>query len=507
MNKSKSNIFYNNFFPKNRRGLSGIVVTLIIIGIALAAVGIVWYTINLVLEEQEGEVMSASSNVFSSCESAGYGKIEGSQDCVGTIKYLGGEKCCVGNIVNLVGGLVSWWKFEGDANDEIGGNDGVIYGNTKLLMDFDDGTADDKSVYGNDGVITGADCSVDGIDGKGCSFDGAGNYIYADWVDFTVTKHSIEFWVNVNELDNYWQDLVGISLGNDLNRFHIRRDTNEIVWYNIQNGCGTLNSGFVPEVGQWYHVVGTYDGTNARIYINGDFKKSFGCTNMATSTGLSIGGPSEYFNGTIDELAIYSKALSGEEILEHYNAQKAKFTDFENGKVGKALDFDGIDDYAIISGSGSLQDITDDGNSFSLSCWFSPNGLPQQTYNGYIFYRRGYHEGVYHSKSTGELRSTLWFSDNTPAEIGSGIIPTIGNWYHLTMTVDEVVNEFKFYVDGNQVGNTYSITKDLKDYGTADWNVIGYSGSTYVGYGRVDEARIYNKALSEDEVKVLYELG
>jgi len=75
-----------------KRGMSGIVVTLIIIGIALAAVGVVWFVINEVITTQEASVTEASGQVFQGCASAGMSVwING---CTGIIKYLGGEKCC-----------------------------------------------------------------------------------------------------------------------------------------------------------------------------------------------------------------------------------------------------------------------------------------------------------------------------------------------------------------------------------------------------------------------------
>ena len=78
--------------------MSGIVVTLIIIGIALAAVGIVFYVINVVTEEQSASVTDASSKVFQSCESVGYSKMISTIGCDGMVKYMGGEKCCTGSL-------------------------------------------------------------------------------------------------------------------------------------------------------------------------------------------------------------------------------------------------------------------------------------------------------------------------------------------------------------------------------------------------------------------------
>jgi len=84
---------------KNTKGLSGIVTTMIIIGIALAAVGIVWYVLNVVIEEQKAEVTNASSQVYQDCVPAGYADYdEDTQTCTGTVKYVGGNMCCDGTV-------------------------------------------------------------------------------------------------------------------------------------------------------------------------------------------------------------------------------------------------------------------------------------------------------------------------------------------------------------------------------------------------------------------------
>ena len=77
----------------------------------------------------------------------------------------------------------------------------------------------------------------------------------------------------------------------------------------------------------WYHLVATCDGTNASIYVNGTLRRtSFVDTNyVATAAGTRIGSSicclgSEDFTGLIDEVAIYDRALSSNEILASYNA-------------------------------------------------------------------------------------------------------------------------------------------------------------------------------------------
>lgn len=81
---------------------------------------------------------------------------------------------------------------------------------------------------------------------------------------------------------------------------------------------------FTVAINATYHVVGTYDGTNLRLYVNGTL--AAGPTAFAPNIALAyatIGSESssfDFFPGIIDEVAFYSTALSQARITAHYNA-------------------------------------------------------------------------------------------------------------------------------------------------------------------------------------------
>ena len=77
--------------------------------------------------------------------------------------------------------------------------------------------------------------------------------------------------------------------------------------------------------GQAYHVVGTFDGTTRRLYVNGTQVASATLAGGATKTinMLIMGswsGFNEYLRGTLDEVAVYGTALSAARVLAHRNA-------------------------------------------------------------------------------------------------------------------------------------------------------------------------------------------
>lgn len=94
-----------------------------------------------------------------------------------------------------------------------------------------------------------------------------------------------------------------------------------------QNGGNTVanvTGGSAPVVGTWYHLVVVYDGTNAKIYVNGVAATgTLGTPAFVPNTDgpLSIGTRSDngfYYNGAVDEVAVYTNALSEADVTAHF---------------------------------------------------------------------------------------------------------------------------------------------------------------------------------------------
>lgn len=93
------------------------------------------------------------------------------------------------------------------------------------------------------------------------------------------------------------------------------------------NQEGTLGIAFSTTFlvdGQWAHVVATKSGASVAVYINGVDRTNvigsatFGNTNDPLGIGAANAGASDFFNGSIDDAAVYNYALTGAQVLNHY---------------------------------------------------------------------------------------------------------------------------------------------------------------------------------------------
>jgi len=96
------------------------------------------------------------------------------------------------------------------------------------------------------------------------------------------------------------------------------------------------------EWGKWYHVVGTYDGTTQRLYVNGELAAEESAQSGAIlypedPSLLFAGGSDGGWRGWLYESAIYNRALSADEVTAAYNAKQAHFPTALHVKVGPYL--------------------------------------------------------------------------------------------------------------------------------------------------------------------------
>jgi WD40 repeat protein len=205
------------------------------------------------------------------------------------------------------GHMVAWWKFDRS----------------------EDSNVMDSSGSGINGkLVGGATIVPDTERGNVLSLDGGGYVDCGDNSRFDITGSiTITTWIKVNVFDKRCQAIV--TKGDTAWRIH--RDQNE---NNIEFPCNGLGLGFpgsgMASVGgsvnvndgQWHHVAGVYDGVTIYLYVDGLLESAehtwgnIDTNNEPVYIGENSEEPGREWNGLIDDVRIYSCALSGREIKE-----------------------------------------------------------------------------------------------------------------------------------------------------------------------------------------------
>jgi len=305
----------------------------------------------------------------------------------------------------------------------------------------------------------------------------------------------------------------------------------------------------------WYHVVYTWDGSFLRLYLNGESDTTPVAQTLTPNSGvydLWIGGSptygDAYFNGLIDEVRIYDRALEANEIEVLYKSGLAKINTSQNdkltdglvglwsfngpdmdgneaydrsgqgnhgtisgavptiGRIGQALDFDGDDDDIKILHDASLDlDSTD----FTIVLWFITNIQPPPAFASLITKRDAYSTQdwrMYMSDTNGELVFFLGEGTGNWDAVLQGLdyIPPANEWHHIAMT-RTVGSPDTYELFGNGVSK--GTDTSTGSWTSSDSIFIGAEAACCRLNGKIDEVRIYNRALSEQEIQRLYNMG
>ncbi|MFH1352591.1 MAG: LamG-like jellyroll fold domain-containing protein [bacterium] len=217
---------------------------------------------------------------------------------------------------------------------------------------FNDGsgtTAADSSGNGNTGTIYGGAAWVDGKYDGALDFDGSDDYVDAGAATvFNITgEFTLGAWIKTDSTDGTRNI---ITKGD--NAYGMQLENNNAVQFYCGGGSLTTTENSVAN-NVWAHIAAVYTGSEMKIYINGTEKQStyFYSNPQVTGETLKIGRHAssswQFFSGCIDEVFVYSRALSADEIAALYPGDSAggpadKIT------IGSNLIRRGSSDYTII---------------------------------------------------------------------------------------------------------------------------------------------------------------
>jgi len=255
--------------------------------------------------------------------------------------------------ISMTEASLNEFKFNWNSTNYTFYNDSLI-----LMMNFDNVSAlgensssnktADVSKYGNNGNCTGMGIGCNWANGKysgGMKFDGVNDYVQIGTSKMANgwSEISISAWVYFDSLKDY----SGVVYSQDLgDKFQAGIELDAVAWYRLYFFVGTGASAVVANsnqgginTGKWYYAVGTWKSSDyggdgkSRIYIDGALQgtsaNAIGGTvyqNDYFKVGLDDwGGLTRVLNGTVDEVRIWNRSLSADEVSQMYRSNLNKY--------------------------------------------------------------------------------------------------------------------------------------------------------------------------------------
>lgn len=275
--------------------------------------------------------------------------------------------------------------------------------NLYLTLNISNATQPDSSGQGNSGTVNGANFTANGIVGGAYNFNKSENsYILGNAIGgFDDDNITISMWLypkGISQNNGQFFDFIPLP---SIYIFELSVQGDDFSAL-ATNQSGT--AGIKPSCQPWaYDVIGmntwnfvTFKVTalnntasNCKVYVNGILKdelnSSLGRIELNNFPTYTVGrGFNGYFNGTIDEVAIYNRSLTSEEILGNYTNYISK-----GNYTSRAIYFDGFTNWTNISWTTNQPAQTNitmqfrtSNNNVTWSEWFGINGtdFTQQTY-------------------------------------------------------------------------------------------------------------------------------
>ncbi len=419
----------------------------------------------------------------------------------------------------------SWWGGDNNALDMVGTNHGTLvndatYAAGKVNQAFSfDGTDDYVEMSGNATGVFGA------------------------------SAFTVDFWMyaNNNGSNTY---LMGKSDPDGGTGWDVRLDNNTIQVIGV-NGWGfNITSDASVTAGAWHHISISATDTQVNLYIDGVLKGTSARNTISTTTNpFRIGDTSNFggtaFNGFIDEVDVFNRALTGEEIAAIYNTGSAgkcrscvpppsdmaawwkaendgedsvgthdgtliNGTTFAPGKVGTAFKFDGADDAVHVGMLGNVG--LNETQPFSLSAWVNSHApaTGSQVIAGNYMGETG---------GTGSFSTYLRINNSKliftidRRQLAATTIETeiLSGWQYVTATYDGT--SLKLFINGTLKSSTDRTFTD-STANTRGWDIGNFSPETNTTHGisssfngEIDELAIFDRALSAEEVAASYNAG
>ena len=200
-------------------------------------------------------------------------------------------------------GLIAWYPFNGNANDESGN--------------------------GNNGTVNGSSLSPNRLNenNKAYTFNGSSSITFGKNLNLAPKNISVSTWIRIQSLGNEASSILRARFAG----YHlfIQNNGKAYVDLNTSGNNGNVVSQNRLDDQKWHNIVFSFFDQKLSLYIDGVLQQSdsdIGLEIVYQLTGVSIGKDGDadkwFFNGQIDDVAIWNRGLTTEEISKIYNGEK-----------------------------------------------------------------------------------------------------------------------------------------------------------------------------------------
>jgi tripartite motif-containing protein 71 len=415
--------------------------------------------------------------------------------------------------------------------DETFTSDGLV---AAYSFDENEGDVVHDEIGDHDGTVEGTEWVRDGKYGSALIFDGNSSQVtITDSNDLDLIEaFTLEAWVRPHFRTSWPTIFAKEDSAEPFYSYLLYADSFSEAPHSFFAGAGSAEEDFAGEAAAppntWTHVALTSDGSQAKLYVNGELDSSHASLPVRSSDGpLRIGGfdgAEEYFDGRIDEVRIYDQVLTAGQIqrdrdtaLESPSAPSGPIAaypldegegevahdiardhdgviegaEWVAGKFGGALRFDEASEDNITIPPALDLDFT---TAFTLEAWVRPD--VSKTWQpaifkeskesfGYALYAGGEESGVPEGLISAEEEGRVQAKEAIPAEA----------WSHIALTLDG--ESLRLYVEGELVETVAAAGVQSSD---GSLRVGGANSLEHYFNGLIDEIRIYDRALSEKEI-------
>lgn len=413
-------------------------------------------------------------------------------------------------------GLVAHYAFENDVNDSSGN--------------------------GLNGTIIGDANFVEGVEGMALDLNGQTYVDCGGVTEFSfIDAMTVSTWVNIRSVTTAWMTMV--AKGENAWRLGVNNTTTGIhyAFTGSSRSYQAANSTTQLLLDEWYHVAATYDtNVGARVYINGVLDASnpdlggIETNAMPLLIGDNPEATGRFYDGMLDEVMIYNRALSEGEILylAGYRAETGGgdpslsiyYTFDEVGDVVSDQSGKGNDGIVVGGVSADPEGVLGGSAKFSNAGYLDLDGpnvaaedIPTTgaTLAAWIKCENtGDHHAIFNARasdqtwvvhpearSNGEFRWLLRsYGGATLFDIRAGVV-TWDEWEHFAGTYDEASGKATLSINGEMVSEMdVASPADI----AGDWDLGARVGKNIDDArpftGLMDEFHLFTRALSQDEI-------